>query len=459
MVERSLREDPPELPDAAQRALDQLADADVAVWVTGGATRDWLLERELRDVDLVVDAPLERVAEVLGARRTIGTRTPLVSPGGGVEVLAFRDGTTSLEDDLAARDFTLNAIAWDPRARSWVDPLGGRRDLARGILRSADPDRAVRADPVRILRGIRLAFELGLDTEPETRLAFERHAFSLRSSAPERCRDELFRMLGLPEASPQIERLRRVGALAAILPELLRTVAIEQNRYHREDVYWHTLHVCDATPPEPVVRLAALLHDVAKPETRAFRAGREECSFLRHEHLAGRHIERACVRLRLSNRDASRVERLVRHHLLQPAQLESAASVRRMLRRVGSDILEDLLALRRADDASKSPAESGAAGEGGALGPGWSRPACSKEWERTERRIRAAELKRSREEARTGGLAIGGEDVMEVLGVESGREVGQLLRRAERRVTERPEENDRERLLAWLRDIAHSESD
>jgi len=306
---------------------------------------------------------------------------------------------------------------------------------------------------VRILRGIRLALELGLDTEPETQLAFERHAFALRSAAPERCRDELLRMLGLPEPSRLIEGMRRVGALAAILPELLRTVAIEQNRYHREDVYWHTLHVCDATPPQPVVRLAALLHDVAKPETRAFRAGREECSFLRHEYQAKRHIERACARLRISNRDASRVERLVRHHLLQPAQLESPASVRRMLRRVGSDILEDLLALRRADDASKSPADP--RGSAGASGAGWSRPGCSKEWERTERRIRAAELKRTR----TGGLAIGGEDVMEVLGVESGHEVGRLLRRAERRVTERPEENDRERLLAWLRDIAHSESD
>jgi tRNA nucleotidyltransferase (CCA-adding enzyme) len=440
---------PPQCPPAAERAIARLRAAGIEVHLVGGAVRDTLLGRPLRDVDLLVEAELADAARVLPEATEIRARAPVLAlphaPGEPrVEISAPRAESRDLIGDLHLRDFTVNGIAFDLARNVYVDPTGGRDDLRAGVLRSAQPRRALRDDPLRILRAARLEQDLELMAEPETERALMLASPRLGAAAGERLREELFRLLAGDQPSRALTRLRRWGALAAVLPELLRGVGVAQNRHHPDDVYRHSLRVADGVAAVPLLRLAALLHDVAKPETKAFkpapaneeragraRRGQGDFTFLRHDREASGHLERIAARLRLSRRDAALVRRLVRHHLLFPNQLESPAAVRRMVRRVGRDILDDLLALRRADLASRQ----------GDLCP-------PEEWVATERRIREVQGQASTRAAER--LAIGGDEVMELLGLEAGPEIGGWLRRLEDRILEHPEENRRDRLRAWL---------
>lgn len=392
--------------------------------------RDWLAGRAVGDVDLLVEAPLDSVRRALPGAIRIDARHPIVSlPRARVEISAPRAGAASAADDLALRDFTLNAIAWEPRSRTWLDPTGGRRDLSRRRLRSPRPEESFLHDPVRILRGIRLARALALEIDPETWRAMTREAPRLAGAPGERLQSELWRILALPRPSPALEALRSLGALAALLPEVVRGVGVDQKPHHLEDVYEHALSVCDATPADPLLRLAALLHDVGKPDTQVGSGSGEGYSFHRHEAVAGPLIEQIGARLRLSAEETTRVARLVRHHLIRPGDLASPAAVRRMLHRVGADILPDLLALRRADLASRRPR--------------WGH---LEVWDVTSRRIR-----RIAAEACASKLAIGGDDVMECLGISKGRQVGVWLERARQRVERDPRQNQRSKLRRWLR--------
>jgi tRNA nucleotidyltransferase/poly(A) polymerase len=432
----------PRWPEAVVETARRLEQAGLRGYIVGGAVRDLLLGRDTRDFDLLVEGRLEDARRAVPEATFVGAHTPvLVLPERGgrprIEILEPRAGARNLEEDLRLRDFTLNAMGFDLSESAVIDPLGGRRHLEERRLVAVDPDRGLRVDPVRILRGVRLAIELDLTVDPETERAMQRDAWRLSEAPGERLREELFRALRLPTPSTFIEKLRRIGALAAVLPEILRTVAIAQNRYHDDDVYRHTLRVVDGVKAEPLVRLAALLHDVAKPETKLYVERKKDFSFLRHEHLGREHVARVAGRLRLSRREEKSVADLVKHHLLFPDRLATDRAIRRMLVRVGDDILPALLDLRRADLASRDP--SGRAG---------------REWEETVRRI---EHERAGPKAPGGTrLRLSGRDVMRVLGIEEGPEVGRWLQRARRRVVERPEENDRERLVAWLRGASSS---
>jgi tRNA nucleotidyltransferase/poly(A) polymerase len=425
-------------PRGLEATLEALERAGLSALLVGGAVRDQLLDRPLRDLDLFVDADPAEILRAVPRVVAIEAHTPVVkvlplAGEPGVEITTPRPGAGDLREDLERRDFTINAIAFDPRSGTYVDPTGGRSDLQARVLRTRRPSSAFREDPIRILRGLRLAEELSLEVEPATRHAMERDAALLAHAPGERSRDELLRILELPRPSRAIDALRRNGALAALLPELLRLVGVSQNAHHRDDVYRHSLSVCDATPARPLLRLAALLHDVAKPETKRWSEPKRDFTFLRHDVGAAGHLERVAARLRLSRRQLVYLKRLVRHHLLFPRQLETGAAVRRMLRRVGIDILGDLLDLRGADLASRT-----------------SHGRTPSDWRATAERI-VQEAGRHRAKPQE-PLAIGGKDIMRELGIQEGPEVGRWLRRARRRVTELPEANDAERLLAWIRE-------
>ncbi len=418
--------------------LEALERAGLSALLVGGAVRDQLLGRPLRDLDLFVDADPAEIVRALPHAVSIEAHTPVVKvpPRSGesaLEITTPGPGASDLRENLERRDFTINAIAFDPRSESYLDPTGGRADLETRTLRTPRPESAFREDPIRILRGLRLAAELELEAEPATRDAMQRDAPLLTRAPGERLRDELLRILELERPSEVIETMRHNGALAALLPELLRLVGVAQNAHHPDDVYRHSLRVCDGCAARPMLRLAALLHDVAKPETKRWSPQRGDFTFLRHDVRAGGHLQRVAARLRLSRRQLDVLERLVRHHLLAPRQLESAAAVRRMLRRVGIDILDDLLDLRGADLASRT-----------------SDGRVPSDWRDTAERILQAAAGLRTEPLEP--LAIGGKQIMRDLGIREGREVGRWLRLARRRVTELPDENDAERLLAWIRE-------
>jgi poly(A) polymerase len=329
-------------------------------WLVGGAVRDRMLGRATPDVDVVVAGDPEPAARAVA--RTSGTATSFaLSEQFGawrvvardhswqVDVEPLRGG--SLEADLALRDFTVNAIAEPIAGGSLIDPLGGLRDLHAQRLRAVAA-RAFDDDPLRVLRMVRLALELGLAPDEHTLRAAREGAPGLRRSAGERVFAELARILAAPEAVRGLVLTVDVGAAAAALPELEQLRGVQQSRYHHRDVYGHTLEVlaraislsqaatedaaADQWPlnghraqvaavlAEPLadgltrgdaLRWGALLHDVAKPATRRVREPDGRVTFIGHDALGASVAREILTRLRTSERLRAHVAALVRHHL------------------------------------------------------------------------------------------------------------------------------------------------
>jgi poly(A) polymerase len=343
------------------------------LWVVGGALRDELLGREGGDEDFATDAlpdDVEALARSLAAQVvTVGKRFGTIGvnvDGRWSEITTFRGdsydaGTrwpevrfgTSIEEDLARRDYTVNAIARDAYTGRALDPYGGERDLKARILRAVgEPVKRFREDPLRILRGIRFASQLGFTVDPAT---FE----GMRATAPltadlsvERVTAEMDRLLVGDWPAAGLELLREAGVLPVLFPELQAMVGCEQNRFHRFDVWGHTVATVAATDASENGRLrrwAALLHDVGKPVVR-HRKKDGEWGFFTHE-TAGAEIAGAMLRrLRAGRQLEHDVALLVRRHMDRPNEAERR-SVRRFMSRAG-DRWPDLLALKRADNAS-----------------------------------------------------------------------------------------------------------
>jgi poly(A) polymerase len=332
-------------------ALARQALNGTTAWLVGGAPRDHLLGRPTFDLDLVVDGAVEPAARALG-REGRAAAFPL-SDAFGVWRVVARDHAwqvdllpvngASIEDDLAARDFTVNAIAEPLAGGDPIDPFGGRQDLLAGRLRMVSAQ-AFAADPLRVLRAARFACELHLEPDPETRSAAAAQAGALTRVAPERIFTELKRIVAAPGALRGLRELDRLGALPVVLPELEALRGIEQSAYHHLDVYEHTLAVLEQViaiqrDPEPAfgalapdveallaqpladdldrggaLRFGALLHDAAKPATRGVTAeGR--VTFIGHDR-EGADLARAVLgRLRASEKLRAHVAALTRNHL------------------------------------------------------------------------------------------------------------------------------------------------
>jgi putative nucleotidyltransferase with HDIG domain len=244
------------------------------------------------------------------------------------------------------------------------------------------------------------------------------------------------KLLGAPRPSIGIELLRQTGLLGGILPELLDEVGVAQNRFHAHDVYEHSLHAVDAVPRErPLVRLAALLHDIGKPSTRAVVDG--EGTFYNHQRVGAEMARDILERLRFSRDDRDLVSHLVDEHMFHYTQEWSDGAVRRFLRRVGTESLDDLFLLREADIAARG-VESGDAGTLGEL------------------RARIDAVLARREAIAVQDLAVQGDDVMRALGIGPGPEVGRALHALLDRVLEDPGLNERERLLALLGEMGRT---
>jgi poly(A) polymerase len=331
------------------RALEAILTADA--WVVGGAVRDELLGRAFCDVDVAVDEPPERPARALAAGLR-GFAFELSEGFGGwrvvdharswqVDLVPLVGG--SLATDLAARDLTINAMARPLGRTEIVDPHRGRDDLCREILRGVSTG-AFTADPLRVMRLARLHSELGFRIDAATAAQAVLAAPGLGAVAPERVLSELLRLLRQPRAVSGLEAMDALGATAAVLPELVALEGVEQSQYHHLDVGRHTRAVLaetvaltaepgarfealgpqiEALLAEPLaneltrgegLRLGALLHDSAKPQTRAVTdTGR--ITFLDHDRQGAALVETILRRLRASERLVGFVSALVRHHL------------------------------------------------------------------------------------------------------------------------------------------------
>ena len=437
----------PQLPAPVAELLDTLWAGGQAAYVVGGCLRDALLGREPADWDLTTDARPDRV-QALFPRSIYENRFGTVvvrHAGAQYEITAFRRDVSysdfrhpdsvafgdSIEEDLARRDFTVNAMAWGARpgdGPAFVDPYGGRDDLTGRLLRAVgDPDTRFGEDALRMARAVRLAATLEFEVEPETFAAIGRNAELARHLSGERILTELLKLLAARKPSTGLRLMASSGLLAVIAPALERQRGLGQNKIAGEDLWDHTLRTVDAAPNRQVVRLAALLHDVAKPDTLAgghFHGHETAGAEMARDFLSALHAPRALQ---------ERVAHLVRQHMFAYEPNWSDAAVRRFIRKVGPACTDDLLALRAADnEGSGLPADAGHLAELAA-------------------RIRAqlaanAVLDRNQ-------LAVDGNDLMTELGVPQGRLLGRLLDGLTERVVAEPALNDR----AILLDLARQE--
>ncbi len=362
--------------DALQAAREALAGRPA--WLVGGAIRDRALGRSTADLDVVVDGDPREAARAI-ARAAGRAACFALSEEWGAWRVSARDCTWqvdveplrggSLDADLALRDFTVNAIAEPIGGGAPIDPLGGLGDLAAGRLRTAGPG-AFADDPLRVLRLVRVAVELGLEPEAETLQRARAHAGELVRCSPERVFMELRRIVAAREVLRGLELMSDLEATQVVLPELEALRGVEQNRFHHADVHGHTLEVlrrtielsdfaaaridaaagvADATTQpdgkqtgalgmvlgehrqavsallaEPLadeltrgeaLRWGALLHDAAKPLTRGVRPGDGRVTFIGHDERGAALAREVLGRLRTSERLRGHVAALVRHHL------------------------------------------------------------------------------------------------------------------------------------------------
>ena len=314
-------------------------------WTVGGALRDELLGREVTDIDIAVEGdpeaaarelarevrgPVFRLSEAFGAWRVVDRGR------GRVYDFAPLQGDT-IEEDLARRDFTVNAMARERGGNELIDPLEGRADIESRTLRVIGPE-SYESDPLRPLRLARFVAELGFRPDPDTERLTAAAAGRVPEASGERVFAELRRLVTAREAVEGLAMADRLGLLHAVLPELADLHDVEQSHYHHKDVYGHTLEVLErlialereatgelrAVLDEPLadeltrgeaLRFGALLHDIGKPATHDVRAdGR--VTFLGHDRLGEEMVHRICGRLRTSERLSRFIEAVTRHHLV-----------------------------------------------------------------------------------------------------------------------------------------------
>ncbi len=364
-----------------QTLADAFAARDAELYLVGGPVRDLLLGRDVpSDLDfatsvtpavtreIAAHVPNEGLYDVGEKFGTIG----LVMPGKDdepvlVEVTTFRSeqytpgsrhpevafGHT-IEEDLARRDVTVNAIAVDVRNGSVIDPFYGQADLAMGTLRAVgDADERFAEDPLRLLRVARFVAQLGFSVESETHAAMVRQAETLRTISVERVYAEMTKLLCGPYAAHALDVLLESGLFTVAMPELtpLADSASSHPGVHREKDLWdHTKKVIMQAPPRPKVRWSALLHDAAKPLTRSV-DNRGEVHFFGHEHVGANVAWQLLGRLKADKATRQQVRQIVDMHL-RPASYDAStwtdSAVRRMALEAG-DVLYDLLDLAAAD--------------------------------------------------------------------------------------------------------------
>ena len=432
------------IPAGALAVLDRLHAAGHAAYVVGGSLRDALLGRAPADWDMATDARPDRLVALFpGAVYENRFGTVAVRRDDDVfEITTFRsehdyadfrrphrvEFGDDVEADLGRRDFTVNAIAWGrgPEAgatNAIVDPFDGIADLDRRLLRAVgDPDARFREDALRMMRAVRLAATLELEIEPATLAAIRANAPLAGHLSGERIGAELEKLLAADRPSVGLNLALDTGLLAVISADLAAQRGIPQNKFPGEDCWDHTMRTVDAAPVgRPVVRLAALLHDIGKPATVA------EGHFHHHDAAGARLADELLHRLRYPRVATEDVVHLVRQHMFLADPDLSDAAIRRFIKRIRSRNLDALFALRRADDI------------GSDMDP--DRPAMARFRARVADEL-AAEAALDRF-----ALAVDGTDLMRELGLEPGPRLGHMIEALVEQVIVDPGLNERATLL------------
>ena len=408
----------------------------------------------VHDVDIATNAtPVEvtRAFEKAGKKVIptgikFGTVTVLMD-GEPVEVTTYRkDGrysdfrhpdevsfSTSVEDDLERRDFTINAMAYDPVDGVLKDPHGGQNDLDKGIIRAVgNPDTRFLEDPLRMYRACRFNSKIaGSTIEPATIASIRKNAPLAKKLSNERIRDEILKTLESDKPSTGLKCMADGGLFDHVLPEIVDLKGVKQPvEYHSKDVFGHTLDVVDAIPPgKTTLRVAGLFHDIGKPST--FKKTGEKITFRGHDDAGAAMFPAIGERLKLTGADIDFVKGMIANHLIEYDDTWSDAAIRRLVNRAGKDRIDDLLTLNEADYEKKAPGNASVASK-------------------VRERIASMELSGAPISFGIKDLKVTGKDVMAVLDIKPGPEVGRVLNRLLEAVIADPSLNERKKLVELM---------
>jgi putative nucleotidyltransferase with HDIG domain len=442
------------LPDEIYQVISKFTKSDYRIYLVGGAVRDLLMKKTHKDWDLTTDATPEEILEMFpegfyeNTFGTVGIKTSL----GILEVTTMRkegeykdsrrpsevSWTKEIEEDLARRDFTINAVAIEldsthPKPLI-IDPFSGEEDIKNKLIRSVgDPDTRFKEDALRLMRAIRLATQLGFEIENKTLESVKANSGSIKNISGERVRDELFKVLSNKAALKGIILLRETGILEKILPEVTECFGVAQegpNHDRKYDIGEHNFLALNFCPSDdPLVKLAALLHDIGKTKTyRKDNAG--NVTFFGHETVGANMSKNIAERLRLSKKDADRLYRLIRWHMFTVSEHQTDSAIRRFIKNVGLENIDDMMAVRVGDRLG-----------GGTM---------------TETSWRTEEFKKRIEEVMKkpfsiSDLKITGTEVMEILEIKPGRKVGEVLNELFQEVLEDAAKNNKEYLTEQVK--------
>lgn len=442
------------LPAQVTEFMDVFRSHGYQIYVVGGVVRDLVMGKtpptDGRDWDFTTNAQPDQILALFPGKayynNTYGTVTIPEENQLLFEVTPFRaeseytdnrhpgqvSWATTLEEDLSRRDFTVNAMAHD--GTTLFDPYEGQRDIAARLIRTVgDPAARFGEDALRLMRAVRFSSQLGFLIEPATRDAIRHHAPSITKISWERIRDELLKIMISEYPAEGILFLRSTGLLSFILPELDACFEIPQKspkRHHIYDVGTHLVKSLEHCPSkDPITRLATLLHDIGKVQT--FRKDEETglITFYNHEVVGKRQVEKIADRLRLSNKQKEKLVRLVEHHQFTVSEIQTDKAIRRFIRNVGKEYLQDMLDLRTGDRIG-----------GGATPTSWRLDLFKKRLDEVQQ-----------EPFKVTDLKINGQDVMKELNIKPGPKIGQILDALFMKVEEKELPNEREALLAELK--------
>lgn len=446
------------VPSEVRTVAEGLRAGGFEAYLVGGCVRDLLLDRAPKDWDVTTNAKPEDIQRLFPESfyendfGTVGIKTDSEDDRLAViEVTPYRTETgysdkrrpdavtfgDNLEEDLARRDFTVNAIAYDESKGQIVDPYQGQKDIELKVLRTVGvaADR-FEEDALRLMRAVRLVAELEFALDADTAAAILEKGPNLKHVSRERIRDEFVRILESKQPMQALVLAQQLGILEYIAPDLTRGIGIEQNQAHSYDVFGHLMralqHAADKDWPFDI-RLAAVFHDVSKPETRRWSDEKQDWTFHGHEVVGSRVTRKALEEMKFSRETIERVSKLVRWHMFfsDPDQITLSA-VRRMIRNVGEENIYDLLNLRICDR----------------IGTG--RP---KEQPFRFRKYKAMVEEALRDPISVGMLKTDGNRIMSVFHVEPGPVLGWTLNALLEEVLEDPERNTEEYLDSRTKDL------
>jgi len=438
-----------EIPKEVLEVVEKLKENGFEAYIVGGCVRDFLIGVEPEDWDVTTNAKPEEIMKIFPKSfyenrfLTVTVLTESENPKlKEIEITTFRKEAKytdkrhpdfvgfakTLEEDLARRDFTVNAMALkiENGKLQIVDLFKGKEDLKNKIIRAVgDPRERFSEDALRMMRAVRFSVTLGegWEIDEKTEEAIKENAFWISAISKERIRDEFLKIIMSERAAEGIEKMRKLGLLKYIIPELEEGYKVTQNKHHIYDCYEHYLRSLDFAAKKGFnvyVRLAALFHDIGKPRTK--KGEGPNATFYGHEIVGAKMTAQILNRLKFPKKDIEKIVKLVRYHLFyyNPGEV-GESSVRRLLRKVGKENIEELLQVRMADR----------------IGSGVPKAEPYK-----LRHLRYMIEKVSRDPISVKMLKVDGNDVMEILKIKPGPKVGQILHILLEEVINDPKKNE-----------------